>query len=97
MSERQAVAVRDEAGNLFWFPVVEAMQWAGTTLQRGNLYHAAGQWVLLDELATITGEPARILSDDAALEWLLTNGYLPHDDLTNLSARIKLEYNHDAE
>lgn len=97
MDDRQTVAVQDEAGKLRWFLLTEAKEWAATTLPGGTLYHVAGQWVLLSEVAAITGEPARILNDDAALAWLLTNGYLPHGELVNLSARLKLEYNHDAE
>ena len=47
MTDRQTVAVRDPEGNLRWFPVAEAEHWHGTTLDAGDLYFAAGRWLVL--------------------------------------------------
>ena len=81
MTERQTVAVRDPEGNLRWFPVADAERWTATTLDAGDMYFAAGRWLLLPAMADLTGEPARIVGDDAALEWLVCNGYSPPDEL----------------
>ena len=90
MTERQTVATRDDDGNLWWFPVADAERWTATTLDAGDMYFAAGRWLLLPALADLTGEPARLIDDDAALEWLVCNGYSPPDELADCAARRRL-------
>jgi len=92
MTDRQTVAVRDDSGNLRWFPVDDAQRWPGTTLNGGDLYRVAGQWVLMPPLAELLGEPARLIDEDEALTWLATNGYRPDglDELTDCAARRRL-------
>ena len=46
MTDRQTVATRDDDGNLRWFPVAEAQRWTATTLDAGDMYFAAGRWLL---------------------------------------------------
>jgi len=90
MNKRQTFAVSDADGNISWFPIAEAQGWAGTTLQDGDLFRAADRWVLLDADAALLGGPGRILDDDAALSWLVVNGYAPPAELAECAARRKL-------
>ena len=90
MNEQQTVAARDSEGNLWWFPRAEAHHWESTTLQGGELYRAAGRWVLLPDLASLTGELARIIEEQEALTWLLSNGYAPPGELADFAQRRRL-------
>ena len=88
---REVVAVRDEQG-FSWFAVEDAAQsWSGTTLSGGELFHVAGRWVRLDSTAGIpTANVARVIDDDLALEWLVTNNYRPPTELSDLAERHRL-------
>jgi len=90
MTDRQTVAVRDPEGNLRWFPVADAEHWHGTTLDAGDLYFVAGRWLVLPTLADLTGEPARIVDDDVALDWLVCNGYSPPGELAERASNRRL-------
>ncbi len=91
MTNRQTVAVSDDEGNFLWFSVGDAQRWSGTTLNGGDLYRVAGQWVLVDELSDLTGEPARIVDEDQALRWLTCNGLASPDELMHCASRLRLE------
>jgi len=59
MTDRQTVATRDPEGKLRWFPVEEALRWPGNTMDAGDMYRSAGQWLLLPTLAERTGPDHR--------------------------------------
>jgi len=90
MTERQTVATRDDDGNLWWFPVADAERWPGTTLDAGDMYFAAGRWLVLPTLAELTGKPARIVGEDVALDWLVCNGYSPPGELAERASNRRL-------
>ena len=90
MTDRETVAVKDAEGNLRWFPVADAQRWPGTTMDCGDMYFAAGRWLVLPTLADLTGEPARIVDDDQALEWFVRNGYAIPEALTDFADRVRL-------
>jgi len=90
MTDRETVAVHDDDGNLQWFPVAEAERWSGTALDAGDMYFAAGRWLVLPTLAELTGEPARTVDDDGAMEWFVSNGYVIPEALTDCADRVRL-------
>lgn len=90
MNERETVAVREADGQSWWFPLNEAQHWTATTMEGGELFRAAGRWILLDAIATLLGGPARIVDDEAALAWLTVNGYMPPAELVECAERRKL-------
>ena len=90
MTERQTVAVYDSDGQLRWFPVTDVDRWMATTIEGGELYYVAGRWILLPGMADVSGQPAQIITDDEALDWLVSNGYSPPQDLDKPAARRRL-------
>ena len=90
MNERQAVAVRDDAGQWWWFLVAEATRWHATTLQGGELFRIAGRWAVLDSTAAMCCDPARVIDDQEALSWFLSSGHAPPAELADYAVRCKL-------
>lgn len=88
--QRQTIAVTDERGDLAWFPTNDARRWLATTLPADELFYVAGRWCLQDTLARLCGEPARVVDRDAAMRWLLLNGYTLPPELAEVGEARRL-------
>lgn len=87
VAQRVTVAARLADGEVAWFRIAGAKHWSATTLLGGELFRVADHWLLLEPTSAILGEPAILIDDEAALAWLLANGYEPPSELSAVAER----------
>lgn len=87
MANGRTVLAVDACGRPWWFSETDARTWMAAD---GRLYRIGDAWAVRTELDTLTGQPARVIGDAEALQWLALHGFAIPDALAAMAETTRL-------